>query len=313
MGSSSTGTLGDGGLTVPMRGIGETETRRERHDSAADAADTDVLAPTDKPLHRMPDMKTRLSLNAYGPISLLSLLMAAVYPAQADAAGPNSGSSTVAAVTIDQAKAMAGAVTSGDAAGFPVTLSQPGSYRLTGNLVVPDANTTAITITAPNVTLDLAGFTISGPVTCTTFPTMCHGAGTGDGIAIDLPGAGERAGVSVANGNIRGMGRSGVRAVDHDGIRLERLFVIHSGGPGVALYGGGVVVDSQVLYNGQIGILGNNLALFNNLVRSNAATGIVGNTMSVGAGNVIQGHAVNVTPGGMRSLGTNWCESTPCP
>src|SRR5438046_162421 len=35
-------------------------------------------------------------------------------------------------VEINQARALAGGVTRGDAPGFPVTISQPGSYRLTG-------------------------------------------------------------------------------------------------------------------------------------------------------------------------------------
>ena len=38
-------------------------------------------------------------------------------------------------VGIDQNSALAGSVTPGDAPGFPVTISQSGSYRLTGNLI----------------------------------------------------------------------------------------------------------------------------------------------------------------------------------
>src|SRR5579871_4839018 len=56
-------------------------------------------------------------------------------------------------VLIDQSHALAGNITPGDAPGFPVTISQSGSYRLSGNLIVPDANTTAILITADFVTL----------------------------------------------------------------------------------------------------------------------------------------------------------------
>jgi hypothetical protein len=63
---------------------------------------------------------------------------------------------------IDQAKALAGNVTPGDAAGFPVTISRPGSYRLSSNLTVP-AGVNAVHITASGVTLDLNGFTIVGP------------------------------------------------------------------------------------------------------------------------------------------------------
>jgi hypothetical protein len=69
-------------------------------------------------------------------------------------------------VLINQAAATAGRVTAGDSAGFPVTLSQPGSYRLSGDLVVPDSLTTAITITADNVMPDMNGFSILGPNNC---------------------------------------------------------------------------------------------------------------------------------------------------
>src|SRR5262245_36759187 len=90
--------------------------------------------------------------------AVLSLLIAAaVHPAMS-AEAQNEG-----VVLIDQNAALAGAVTPDDAAGFPVTLSRPGSYRLSGNLTIADPDTTAIEITTDNVTLDLNGFTISGP------------------------------------------------------------------------------------------------------------------------------------------------------
>ena len=70
-----------------------------------------------------------------------------------------------AVVMIDQRTALAGKVTAGDAAGFPVTISESGSYRLNSNLVVTSPATTVIEITANDVTLDLAGFSIIGPNT----------------------------------------------------------------------------------------------------------------------------------------------------
>ena len=71
-------------------------------------------------------------------------------------------------VLIDQNKALAGNVTPGDAPGFPVTISRSGSYRLSGDLTVPDAATTAVDVTntAADVSIDLNGFSISGPVVC---------------------------------------------------------------------------------------------------------------------------------------------------
>jgi hypothetical protein len=49
--------------------------------------------------------------------------------------------------------------------GFPYKINQPGSYKLSGNLVVP-ADVDGIDILTDNVTVDLNGFTVSGPVTC---------------------------------------------------------------------------------------------------------------------------------------------------
>ena len=66
-------------------------------------------------------------------------------------------------ILLDQNKAMAGGVTPGDAPGFPITFTQPGSYRLSSNLTVPSGVSAAIQINADGVTIDLNGFTIKGP------------------------------------------------------------------------------------------------------------------------------------------------------
>jgi hypothetical protein len=71
-----------------------------------------------------------------------------------------------AQATIDQNKALAGSLSPGDLPGFPITLSVPGSYKLTSNLVVP-AGLNGIEITSDNVTLDLNGFRIAGSGSCT--------------------------------------------------------------------------------------------------------------------------------------------------
>src|SRR5262249_48726920 len=66
-----------------------------------------------------------------------------------------------AQVLINQADALAGNVTPGDAPGFPVTISQPGSYRLSSNLDVP-SHGLGIDIQADDVSIDLNGFRIRG-------------------------------------------------------------------------------------------------------------------------------------------------------
>jgi hypothetical protein len=70
-------------------------------------------------------------------------------------------------IEINQAAALAGGVTPGDAPGFPVSLNAPGSYRLTAGLVVPDGATTGIRIDSSEVAIDLNGFSITCADPCT--------------------------------------------------------------------------------------------------------------------------------------------------
>jgi hypothetical protein len=72
-------------------------------------------------------------------------------------------------IEIDQASAEKTGCAAGDAPGFPVTLSLPGSYRLTGDFAVPTADTTAVQLIAGPATLDLGGFSIRG-VACSGVP-----------------------------------------------------------------------------------------------------------------------------------------------
>src|SRR5262245_54867628 len=64
-------------------------------------------------------------------------------------------------ILLTQAKALAGNVTPGDAAGYPITISAAGSYKLAGNLDVP-AGANGIVVTAAGVDIDLAGFRLFG-------------------------------------------------------------------------------------------------------------------------------------------------------
>lgn len=151
---------------------------------------------------------------------------------------------------IDQKSATNGRTTQGDAPGFPITISQSGSYRLTSNLVVPDAATTAIEITADDVNLDLNGFSIIGPNVCTADPIRCrYVGGSGIGVmAVGPPGVVSPANVRVSNGSVRGMGGHGIRMMG-DGTIVERVRSISNGGPGIVV-GQGTVVDSVVQLSG---------------------------------------------------------------
>ena len=102
----------------------------------------------------------------------------------------------------------------GDNPGFPVEIASPGHYVLTGNLDVTGEsspeNVTAIRVrvSGSNSTLDLNGFTIRGPVSCSGGPpvTGCSPAvGSGDGVLVE-----NNTSVSICNGAIIRMGDEGI-------------------------------------------------------------------------------------------------------
>jgi hypothetical protein len=193
-------------------------------------------------------------------------------------------------VLIDQRAALAGKVTPLDTAGFPVTISQSGSYRLSGNLTVPDAATTAIQITADNVTLDLNGFTIAGPNVCTPNPTRCtYSGGGGTGVLAVAPtGVVSPANVRVINGVVRGMGGHGIRMLG-DSTVVQNVVSVSNGGPGIVV-GEGSVIDSVA----QLSASGS--AIVGSIVRGCIATnnvfGIFVRPGGVASGNVATSNAV---------------------
>ncbi|MGB5810714.1 MAG: hypothetical protein WBG86_09305, partial [Polyangiales bacterium] len=104
----------------------------------------------------------------------------------------------------------------GDAAGFPVSITSPGSYRLTGNLTVADPNLDGIDIDTNTVSLSLSGFSIQGPGT----------SGTGTGVYQ----ASARRLTRISNGTVIGFGESGVRVGRFSSI--SQIRVIDTGSHG---------------------------------------------------------------------------------
>jgi len=262
---------------------------------------------------------------------------------------PAAGSDGV--IEISQAQALAGGVTPGDAPGFPVTLSETGSYVLTSNLVIPDPDTGGIEIVARQVTVDLNGFTVLGPASCNAgVNTTCTNTGAGRGIYTPILAW---TGPVVRNGLVRGVGGN---AIDlSQGARVENVQVIFNGGAGITVANGSHVVGNTVRGNGGSGIVANQgSTVHRNTVANNAGDGIaatalcnvsenavsdsqltgivagvgsrvVGNTIGANdgggmalqggagyAGNVLYGNNGTVT-GGVQ-IGTNLCDgSTTCP
>jgi hypothetical protein len=132
----------------------------------------------------------------------------------------------------------------GDSPGFPVLILTSGSYRLTSNLLVPESKD-GISIDARNVSVDLNGFEIRGPATCTEGPPVnCTGSSNSGVYA-------EAEGVSVRNGSIMGIGycvNAGAQA-DVTGLRVAQCSEI-----GIKVGRGSVVSGNQVYISGDYGI-----------------------------------------------------------
>lgn len=173
-------------------------------------------------------------------------------------------------IEINHAKALAGGVTSGDAPGYPVTISQPGSYRLTGNIAQPDANTHAVSVTANDVSIDLNGFAILGANTCTKFAVFpppavtCSGPGTGNGINADVLG------LTVRNGVIAGVGGSGISGPSG---RIERVQLHDNGAWGLFMYTT-TLAEVNASHNGNSGARINNGAVTGSVFDMNGAAGL---------------------------------------
>jgi hypothetical protein len=148
---------------------------------------------------------------------------------------------------INQACATApGGCFPGDSAGFPVTLGASGSYRLTSELSA-SGDASGIEILAPDVTLDLGGFTVRGARPCTgTFPQLSCTAGVGRGIAGTAPNA------QVASGMVTGFAGGGLEL--GAGALVSNIVAHHDGGNGITVGERGRVTDSQATLNGGIGI-----------------------------------------------------------
>ncbi len=180
----------------------------------------------------------------------------------------------------------------GDAAGLPVTITASGSYQLTSNLAIPNENTDGIQIDADDVSLDLNGLAIRGPVTCSIPPAVCvPDTGTGRGVFVNVS---TRRGTSVKNGAISGMGLNGivlgeqaevlgvrVRWNDGNGIgagpgsTIDRNVVQQNGSIGILIGLSGVVSGNAVLENRLAGIsAGSNALISGNSATGNGASGI---------------------------------------
>jgi hypothetical protein len=192
-------------------------------------------------------------------------------------------------VLIDQSRALAGNVTPGDAPGFPVTISEPGSYRLASDLNVP-GRSHGIEIAADDVTLDLGGFTITwvGGVPRGLFDGIANGSnqlsynnliirnGTVHGFPgfanVFLPGS---RWVSITQLSVYGSS-NGIAVGDNASITHSAIHDHAGAGVGIQAGGNSLIMANVIFNNGADGInAGYGSLISGNTVYGNAGNGIV--------------------------------------
>lgn len=163
-------------------------------------------------------------------------------------------------VLITQADALAGGVTPTDTPGFPVTLSETGSYRFASNLQVTSL-VNGIEVRAPEITIDMNGFRLAG-----------SGQGR-NGITSFF-----RA-LTVVNGSIRGFTLDGVRTVGSD-LVVDNMRITDNGRNGViadgfnpGTNGDSVSVTNSDVSRNQYGVICTKYCLIqNNTISGNTST-----------------------------------------
>jgi hypothetical protein len=181
-------------------------------------------------------------------------------------------------IEINHARALAGGVTGSDTPGYPVTIDAPGSYRLTGNLNAPNADTDIIRVVAPDVTIQLSGFLLLGASSCNQSPTgpVCTPGGGGKGIFSNSYGT------TIRNGVLQGFASTGID-IAGAAATVEDVSVFGTGGPAISVGegfrvqrcnlavvgggvfalpggGGGLVLDSVIRDAGRQFFFGNGVA-----------------------------------------------------
>ena len=156
------------------------------------------------------------------------------------------GSSVDGVTLIDHAKVL-------ERGGYPYRIKEAGSYRLSGNLVV-SGGANAINIAVGNVTLDLNGFTISGP-----------------GSSAISGGSTPITAVSVRNGTISGLS-SGIELGNCSGCSVQQMII--ENGPNGINVGPGALLRSNLITGVTQGfVLGNGIV-------AGVYSTIVGNTVT---------------------------------
>ena len=288
-----------------------------------------LYAPSvDRPREHAPARPLR-SLRACLVVAALSLVAVA-----------STGSASDGRIEINQTSVLAGGITASDTPGFPATLDSGGSYLLTSDLVLPSSTgLRGIVIVDGPVTLDLNGFTIQGPGSCTGIPPVCSGSFATVGIESSTTDP-----LRIVNGTLTGLLTAiNILATTGNETRstvLEDLAIEGNSGTAVFLSGSGAsaIRHCQISRNGLLGVDIHPTMIESVVFRSNGGTAIdsqgssslVRDSQFIGNGtgirsfflsnpsaaliygnNQFTANSTNVIGG--TQLGTNLCSTSPCP
>jgi len=163
---------------------------------------------------------------------------------------------------------------------FPLIYTSSGSYKLMSNITVSTFGVNALEFNAPNVTLDLNGFTISGPMVCTT--TSCNSTASSTGVYMYQNGS------TVKNGFIKGFyyGASVTYGLaeylnvssNYIGIYANGSTVDHNSASSCYYSGiwanNGAVSDNSVLQNGLYALIAQYSSVVSNAITANNGYGL---------------------------------------
>ncbi len=187
---------------------------------------------------------------------------------------------------------------SGDALDYPVTISAPGSYRLTSDLIAGD-NQRGILINASGVTLDMNGFRLVSASSSTT---------SVNGIT-----ASARENVEIRNGTIQGFrGRGILFLAASRGVRIIDMRTVANGLQGVDLDGTGHLISRSTSVSNLLwgfSVDGDSMVI-DSTAENNTAFGLVLGTNTGYRGNMVSGNNggnLNAQIAGGVDLGLNLC------
>lgn len=159
--------------------------------------------------------------------------------------------------------------------GFPIVICQPGSYKLSSNLIVTAGKADGIDMTSGGVTLDLNGFAIIGPVTCVLNGTLSSCTGTGGrGIHVTL-GAFIAQNFAIRNGTVGNFG-TGIEMSPEIGLHgiVEEITADNNSADGMDVIAS-VVRRCNTSFNGQGGITATGSTVTENVANGNKVDGIL--------------------------------------